>query len=91
MRDFKKNEHFLPPDTHKYVCVSVGKKYSFFGIDSQIQVIPRSKLPLVKIRKNFHTMFHLFLATESALKLMKNTFCFISKGLFVLMIFNFLS
>ena len=29
--NFPKNEHFLPPDTHMYVCVSVGKKCSFFG------------------------------------------------------------
>ena len=28
---FRKNEHFLPPDTHTYVCVSGGKKCSFFG------------------------------------------------------------
>ena len=26
-----KNEHFLPPDTHTNVCVSGGKKCSFFG------------------------------------------------------------
>ena len=25
------NEQFLPPDTHTYVCVSGGKKCSFFG------------------------------------------------------------
>ena len=25
------NEHFLPPDTHTYVCVSGGKKCYFFG------------------------------------------------------------
>ena len=24
-------EHFLPPDTHTYMCVSVGEKRSFFG------------------------------------------------------------
>ena len=30
-------------------------------------------------------------ATESPLKLMKNAFCFTSKGLFVLKIFNFFS
>ena len=29
--NFPKNEHFLPPDTHTYVCVSGGKKCSFFG------------------------------------------------------------
>ena len=29
--NFPKNEHFLPPDTHTYVCVSGGKKPSFFG------------------------------------------------------------
>ena len=29
--NFPKNEHFLPSDTHTYVCVSRGKKYSFFG------------------------------------------------------------
>ena len=28
---FPKNEHFLPPDTHKFVCVSGGKKCSSFG------------------------------------------------------------
>ena len=26
-----KNKHFLPHDTHTYVCVSGGKRYSFFG------------------------------------------------------------
>ena len=29
--NFPKNEHFLPPDTHKYVCVAGDKKCSFFG------------------------------------------------------------
>ena len=29
--EFSKNEHFLPHDTHTYVCVSGGKNYSFFG------------------------------------------------------------
>ena len=29
--NFPKNEHFLLPDTHTYVCVSGGKKCSFFG------------------------------------------------------------
>ena len=29
--NFPKNEHFLPPDTHTYVCVTGGKKCSFFG------------------------------------------------------------
>ena len=28
--NFPKNEHFLPPHTHRYVCVSGGKKCSFF-------------------------------------------------------------
>ena len=28
--NFSKNEHFLPPDTYTYVCVSGGKKCSFF-------------------------------------------------------------
>ena len=28
---FRKNENFLPPDTHMYVCVSGGKKCLFFG------------------------------------------------------------
>ena len=30
MPNFPKKEHFLPPDTHTYVCVSGGKKCSFF-------------------------------------------------------------
>ena len=29
--NFQKNKHFLPSDTHTYVCVSGGKKCSFFG------------------------------------------------------------
>ena len=29
--NFLKNGHFLPPDMGKYLCVSGGKKYSFFG------------------------------------------------------------
>ena len=29
--NFPKNEHFLLPDTHTYVCVSGGKKCLFFG------------------------------------------------------------
>ena len=29
--EFPKNKHFLPPDTHTHVCVSGGKKCSFFG------------------------------------------------------------
>ena len=28
---FPKNNYFLPPDTHTYVCVSGGKKCLFFG------------------------------------------------------------
>ena len=27
---FAKNEHFLPPDMHMYVCISGGKKCLFF-------------------------------------------------------------
>ena len=29
-QNFSKNEHFLPTDTHTYVCVSGGKKCSLF-------------------------------------------------------------
>ena len=29
--NFPKNEHFLPPDTHTYLCISGGKKCLFFG------------------------------------------------------------
>ena len=29
--NFSRNEHFLPPDTQTYVCVSGGKKCLFFG------------------------------------------------------------
>ena len=28
---FSRKEHFLPSDTHTYVCVTAGKKCSFFG------------------------------------------------------------
>ena len=30
-QNFPKNQHFLPPDTHTYVCVSGGKYVSFSG------------------------------------------------------------
>ena len=30
-QNFPKNQHFLPPDTHTYMCVSEGKKCYFFG------------------------------------------------------------
>ena len=30
-QNFPKNEHFLPPDMHTYVCVSGGEKCSIFG------------------------------------------------------------
>ena len=30
-QNFPKNQHFLPPDMHTYVCVSWGKKCWFFG------------------------------------------------------------
>ena len=31
LSNFPKNEHFLPPGKHTYLCVSGGKKCSFFG------------------------------------------------------------
>ena len=30
-QNFPKNEHFLPPDTHTFMCVSGGIKLHFFG------------------------------------------------------------
>ena len=39
----------------------------------------------------FLTNLRLFLATESPLNIMKNTFCFTSKALFVFKIFKFFS
>ena len=33
--NFPKNEHFLPPDTHMYVCVSECKKCSFFVLPAK--------------------------------------------------------
>ena len=30
-QNFPKSWHFLPPDTHTYICVSGGKKCYFFG------------------------------------------------------------
>ena len=41
--NFPKNEHFLSPDTHTCVCVSEGKKCSFFGkfgVSLRFLVIP---------------------------------------------------
>ena len=31
MPNFLKNKHFLPPDMHTYMCISGGKKCSFFA------------------------------------------------------------
>ena len=30
-QNFRKNKHFLPPDTHRHACVSGGQKCLFFG------------------------------------------------------------
>ena len=30
-KNFPKNQHFLPPDTHTYMPVSEGKKHKIFG------------------------------------------------------------
>ena len=43
--NFARNEHFLPPDTHTYVCVSGGKKCSFFG---KIGVLCFLKTPVLR-------------------------------------------
>ena len=37
--NFPKNEHFLAPDTHTYVCVSGGKKCSFFEKFDQLRFL----------------------------------------------------
>ena len=42
---FRKNEHFLRPDTDTYVCVSGGKKCLFFG---KIGVICFLEAPVIK-------------------------------------------
>ena len=43
--NFPKNKHFLPPDTHTYLCVSGGKKCSFFG---KFDVLCLLKTPVLR-------------------------------------------
>ena len=53
--NFPKNERYLPPDTHTYVCVSGGKKCSFFRsfgmfcffvtVNSQITMDSKKRTP----------------------------------------------
>ena len=45
--NFMKNKHFLPSDTHKYVCVSRGRKYSFFGKFGELCFLVTSVLRFV--------------------------------------------
>ena len=42
--NFPKNERFLTPDTHTYVCVSGGKKRSFFGKFGVLSILVTSVL-----------------------------------------------
>ena len=42
--NFPKKEHFLPPDTHTYVCVSGCKKCSFFGTLGMLCILVTSVL-----------------------------------------------
>ena len=52
--NFSENQHFLPPDTHTYVCVSGGNKCSFFGkfgvlcfLETPVLKFPFALLPAI--------------------------------------------
>ena len=55
--NFPKNEHFLPPGTHTYVCVSEGKKCSFFGsfLLLRFEIQPFTLLPTIYKDKHSFT------------------------------------
>ena len=44
--NFSKNEHFLPPDTHTYVCVSGGKKCSFLGKIGMLRFLANTRFEI---------------------------------------------
>ena len=50
------NENFLPPDTHTYVCVSGGKKYSFFGKFGVLCFLVSSVLRIALLPNGYHWM-----------------------------------
>ena len=61
--NFPKNEDFLPPDTHTYVCVSASKKYSFcgkFGVlcSLEIPVLRFALLPYYRRVLLYFNVFH---------------------------------
>ena len=45
---FSRKEH-LPSDTHTYVCVTAGKKCSFFGKFGVVEIRPLDSLQAVKV------------------------------------------
>ena len=63
MPNFPKNEHFLPPDMHTYVCVCLSgdKKGSFFGKFGMLCFLetPVSRfVPLALIPTSYAVLFY---------------------------------
>ena len=68
-QNFPKNENFLPPDTHTYVCVSGDKKCSFFrkiwralfSWNTHFEIRLFALLPTKwKVMSHLKPMFHLY-------------------------------
>ena len=57
--NFSKNELFLSPDTHRYVCVSGGKKCSFFRkfVMLYFLVMPLLSFAFLPHYRRNHTFF----------------------------------
>ena len=54
-----KNKYFLPSDTHTYVCISLGKKCSFFGNFSVLSLLPYYRRYVHFIELHFAQVFEL--------------------------------
>ena len=66
--NFPKNEHFLPSDMHAHVCVSEGKKCSFFGKCDVLCFLETHFLRLALLpyyRRSTHTHERFFSVNQS--------------------------
>ena len=68
----KFSEHFLPPNTHTYVCISGGKKCSFFG-----------KLGMLALKSAETVSFHKIATPGNQVKLWCFMQCHCNKNTFI--------
>ena len=57
---FPKNKHFLPPDTHREVCVSAGKKCCFLET-------PVLRFALLRYYRQYASVFYISYSDQQKL------------------------